>query len=68
MSLALRAESLMLLNAGKVSEVLAYKAGLKGAKFVSHCGVKKVITSGELFDYNGIKCVSASVIFICIYC
>ena len=55
-------------NAGKVSEVLAYKAGLKGAKFVSHCGVKKVITSGELFDYNGIKCVSASVIFICICC
>lgn len=37
-------------NAGKVSEVLASKAVQKGAKFVSHCGVKKVITSGELYS------------------
>ena len=34
-------------NAGKVSEVLALVASKEGAKFVSGCGVKKVITSGE---------------------
>ena len=32
-------------NAGKVSEVLAYVASQGGAKFVSGCGVKKVVTS-----------------------
>merc|ERR1719154_241974 len=31
-------------NAGKVSEVLAYVANQGGAKFVSGCGVKKVLT------------------------
>jgi len=31
-------------NAGKVSEVLAYLASEGGAKFVSNCGVQKVLT------------------------
>ena len=34
-------------DAGKVSEVFAYIASQGGAKFVSGCGVQKVLTSKE---------------------
>merc|ERR1719381_172812 len=34
-------------DAGKVSEVFAYIASQGGAKFVSGCGVQKVLTSRE---------------------
>ena len=34
-------------DAGKVSEVFAHLAAQGGAKFVSSCGVKKVLTSND---------------------
>merc|ERR1719427_146203 len=43
-------------DAGKVSEVLAFLASQSGAKFVSGCGVKKVLTeraASSAFDLSG---------------
>ena len=39
-------------NAGKVSKVLALEAQKGGAKFVSDCGVKRVLTKGKLQHFT----------------